>query len=177
MNVFNPDLFVAASKSSFDSAVALSTKTFESLQKLSELNMAAAKALADESAETVRKLSTIRDPQALVAFVQAQAKPNTDKAASYGRAVYDIVSATTDEFTKAAEAQFAQFNQEAAKFIDGIAKNAPAGSESAVAALKSAVAASSAAIDNINRMAKSTIASVKTQAEKAANAATKAKAA
>jgi len=177
MNFFNPELFVTASKTSLDSAVALTTKAFEGMQKLSELNMAAAKAMADESAQTLQKFSTIRDPQALVAFVQSQAKPNTDKAASYGRAVYDIVSTTSDEFTKAAEAQFAQFNQEAAKMIDGIAKNAPAGSESAVAALKSAVAASSAAIDNINRMAKSTMASVKTQAEKAANATTKAKAA
>ena len=177
MNTFNPDQFLAAGKSSLDSAMALSTKAFDGLQKLTELNLAVAKAMADESAETVKKLSAIKDPQAFVAFVQTQTKPNTDKVTAYGRAVYDILSATGDEFNKAAEAQFAQFNQEAAKFIDGLAKNAPAGSESAVAALKSAVAAGSAAIDNLNRVTKSTLATVKTQAERAANAATKTKAA
>ena len=164
---FNPEQFLSASKASMDACMALSAKAFEGVQKLAELNMSVVKALASESAETMQTLTAIKDPQAFIAFAQAQAKPNTEKFTAYGRAVYDIVSASSEEFNKAAEAQFAQANQEAAKFIDTVAKNAPAGSESAVAALKSAVAASSAAIDNFNRVAKSTMATVKTQAERA----------
>jgi len=177
MNAFNPEQFMTAGKTSMDACMALCAKAFESTQKLTELNVAVVKALADESAQTMQQMASIKDPQALVAFVQAQAKPNADKFQAYGRAVYDILSSSSDEFSKAAEAQFAQANQEAAKFIDSVAKNAPAGSEPAVAALKSAVAASSAAVDNFNRMAKSTMATVKSQAERAANSASKSKAA
>jgi len=177
MNAFNPEQFLNVGKSQMDACMALCAKAFETNQKLAELNVGVVKALADESAATMQQLATIKDPQTLMAFVQAQAKPNTEKVTAYSRAVYDILTASTDEFTKAAEAQFAKANQDAAQFIDAVAKNAPAGSEPAVAALKSAVAASSAAVDNFNRMAKSTVANVKAQAERAANATSKAKAA
>jgi len=177
MKTANPEQFLLAGKSAFDAYVSLASKGFEGFQKLAELNVNVAKAIVAESTATAQQLATIKDPQAFVAFATAQAKPNAEKVAAYGRAVYDIVAASNAEFTKAAEAQVAQVNEETAAFIDNMAKNAPAGSEAAVTALKTMVAAGTSAFDNINRATKSAVETAKTQVERAANASVKAKAA
>lgn len=177
MKTVNPEQFLLAGKSTFDAYVALAAKSFEGFQKLAELNVNVAKAAVAESTAAVQQLSSIKDPQAFIAFATAQAKPNAEKVAAYGRAVYDIVSTSGAEFTQAAEAQVAKANEDTAAFIETLTKNAPAGSEAAVTALKTMVAAGNTAFENINRATKSAVASAKTQVERAANASVKAAAA
>ena len=177
MKTFNPEQYMTAGKASFDAYAAISTKAFEAMQKLAELNLAVLQSAAAESSATMQKLTTLKDPQDFVAFAQAQAKPNTEKFAAYGRAVYDIVSASGEDFTKAAEAQLAKAKEDAAAFIDSVAESAPPGSETAIAAWKSALTAGNSAYETINKAAKSAVATAKTQAQRAANASVKARAA
>ncbi len=177
MKPFNPEQFMSIGKTSFDAYVAMSTKAFEGLQKLAELNVSTLQAAAAESTATMQKLATVKDPQALIAFAQSQAQPNTDKLVAYGRAVYDIVAASGAELSKAAEAQVEKAKVDTAAFIDTVTQNAPPGSESAMAAWKSAMTAGNSAYENFNKVAKSAVATAKTQVERAANASVKARAA
>jgi hypothetical protein len=75
--------------------------------------------------------------------------------------VYEIVSTAQGEFAEVSEAHFKQSQLDAQAFVDGLAKNAPAGSEAVVSAWKSAlgVAAESAnsAYDAAKQAAKQVI--------------------
>ena len=81
-------------------------------------------------------------------------QPAAEKAASYSRHLYDIVSGTNAEVSKAAEATLAEGQRKVLALVDTAVKNAPAGSESAVALVKSAVAAANNAYESVHRAAK-----------------------
>ena len=91
-----------------------------------------------EVADTTRAALSIKDAQELVALQQGLLQPAAEKAAAYGRHVYDIAAATNAEVTKAAESQLADAQKQYMALVDTAVKNAPAGSENAVALVKSA---------------------------------------
>jgi hypothetical protein len=61
---------------------------------------------------------------------------------------------TNSELTKITETQFAAVQSNFVTAVDGIVKNAPAGSESAAALMKSAIAAASNAMESVQKAAK-----------------------
>ena len=155
------DQFSAATKTHFQAQLDLintiTTKTFEGLEKIVELNLSAAKASLEESAATAQQFASIKDPQELLALAQAQAQPTAEKAAAYGRHLASIVSATQAELTKATEAQVAETSRKVSALVDEIAKNAPAGSENAVALLKSAIGNANASYEQLTKNTKQAV--------------------
>ena len=149
--------FAAASKAGFDSMFSIAKTSFEGLEKLTELNVATAKALFDDAAANARAMLEIKDPKELVSLNAALAQPALDKSVSYSRHVYGIVVESQAALRKAAEEQSAVAQKEMAALFEKSLKNAPAGSESAVAAVKSAVAAASSAYDNASKMVKQAV--------------------
>src|SRR4030095_13524572 len=117
--------------------------------KLIELNVQTAKAAMTEAAEAARAALAIKDAQELLAFQAGLLQPAAEKAAAYGRHVYEIAAATNAEVTKVAEATAAQAQAKFISAVDTAMKNAPAGSENVVALVKSAVAAASNAYDGV----------------------------
>src|SRR5260370_511618 len=89
-----------------------------------------------ENQEAVVKALAAKDPQELFALQASQTRSAMDKAQSYWRHVYEIVSAAQGEFAEVTEAHFKQSQLDAQAFVDGLAKNAPAGSETVVSAWK-----------------------------------------
>src|SRR5260370_2707662 len=73
----------------------------------------------------------------------SQAQLAIEKAQSYWRHVYEIISGTQTEFAALVEAKFKQRQNDARAFIDSLAKGAPAGSETAVAAWKTFITTAS----------------------------------
>lgn len=145
---------VAAQKANADTAFGLTSKAFEGLEKLVSLNLEVAKsALADTSSQAQAVMS-VKDAQQLLALQAGLAKPAADKAAAYSRSVYAVASATGAEFTKAFEAQAADVQAKAMALVDNVAKNAPAGSETAVAILKSSVTAANSAAQSVQQAMK-----------------------
>jgi phasin family protein len=155
------DQFSAATKNHFQAQLdlinALTTKTFEGVEKIVELNLSAAKATLEESVAAAQQLATIKDPQELVALVSAQAQPTAEKAAAYGRHLASIVSATQAELTKTAEAQVAETSRKVTTLVDEITKNAPAGSENAIALLKSAIGNANASYEQLTKNTKQAV--------------------
>jgi phasin family protein len=155
------DQFSAATKTHFQAQLDLintiTTKTFEGLEKIVELNLSATKASLEESAATAQQFASIKDPQELLALAQAQAQPTAEKAAAYGRHLASIVSATQAELTKATEAQVAETSRKVTALVEEIAKNAPAGSENAVALLKSAIGNANASYEQLTKNTKQAV--------------------
>jgi hypothetical protein len=96
----------------------------------------------------------VKDVQELFALQAGLVQPAADKAAAYGRQVYDIASAAQADLNKLLEAQFADAQQKMLALVEAAAKNAPAGSENAVALVKSAVAAANNAVQTAQKAAK-----------------------
>lgn len=172
-----PTQFAELNKAQMDAVYALTHTMFDATEKLVDLNLAAAKALLDESAEKVQALYTVKDVQDLFAVTGGIAQPTVEKAVAYSRNLYGIASGASAEITKVLEAQIADGNKKVAEMVDFAAKNAPAGSEPAVSMFKSAVAAANTAYDTFNKAAKQAADFVESNVAAASSATVKAAAA
>ena len=148
------DQILAAQKANIETLFGLTTKAFEGVEKLVELNITASKAALTEAAETAQTALGVKDAQELLALQAALFQPMAEKTAAYSRHLYDISTATGAEFTKAVEGQFADAQKKFLAVVDNAAKNAPAGSETAVAVFKSAVAAGNNALESVQKAVK-----------------------
>ena len=145
---------LAAQKAQFDTLFGLSAKAFAGVEKLVELNLTASKAALGEAAQNTHAALSVKDAQELLALQASVLQPLAEKSMAYSRHLYDIASSTGAEFGAAYEAQAAAAQTQYAGLIENIAKNAPAGSESAVAVMKSAVAAAGNAYDAVQKAVK-----------------------
>ena len=154
MNFMTADQFAAANKANLETLFGLTSKAFEGVEKLVELNLQVAKATLAESAETTKAVMGVKDAQELLALQASLLQPSAEKAAAYSRHLYDIVQSTSSEFTKAAEAQLSDAQKSLATVVDSALKNAPAGSENAAALVKSAISAANNAYESVHKAAK-----------------------
>ena len=154
MNFMTPDQFAAANKANLETLFGLTSKAFEGVEKLVELNLQVAKATLSESAENTKAAMGVKDAQELLALQASLLQPSAEKAAAYSRHLYDIAQSTSSEFTKTAEAQLSEIQKSFGSVVDGALKNAPAGSESAAALVKSAISAANNAYESVHKAAK-----------------------
>lgn len=168
-----PEQFSNATKANLDAQFAmmssLTSKAFEGMEKLVELNITAAKATLEESSQTVKQLLSAKDPQEFFSLSAAQAQPTAEKAMSYSRQVAAIASGTQAEFSRAAEAQIAETNRKVVSLVDEVTKNAPAGTESAVAAFKAGIGNANAGYEQFSKTAKQAVEVMETNVNAAVN--------
>ena len=145
---------LAAQKANLETLFELTTKAFEGVEKLVELNMQVAKASLGEAQETATAALGAKDAQELVALQAGLLQPAAEKAVAYGRHLYDIAATTNAEVTRIAEVQLATAQSKFAGAVDNAVKNAPAGTESAAALVKSAIAAASNAMESVQKATK-----------------------
>jgi phasin family protein len=145
---------VASQKASVETLLGLTSKAFEGVEKIVELNLSASKAALADTGEQAKAFLSVKDAQELLALQSGLLQPLAEKTAAYSRHLYDIATASTAELSKAFEGQTAEAQQKFMGLVDSAAKNAPAGSESAVAVMKSAVAAASNALETVQKAVK-----------------------
>ncbi|HEY0856448.1 MAG TPA: TIGR01841 family phasin [Albitalea sp.] len=149
--MLNTEQFAAAGKANLDIMLGLTAKAFDGVEQLTALNLQVVRASLDEAAEASVAALSVKDPQAMLALQAGALQPAAEKAAAYGRQVYDIVASTKAEFEKvAAESANGMQNSLVAAF-DAAAKNAPEGSASGIALFKSAIAATNNAFDGLKK--------------------------
>ena len=153
-NMMTADQLLAAHKANVATLFDLSQKAFEGVEKLVELNMQVAKATMDEAAQHTKAVLSVKDAQELLSLQASLLQPVAEKAAAYGRHLYDIASGTSAEISRVAEGQLADAQQKFMSVVDTAVKNAPAGTENAVVLVKSAVAAANNAFDTVQKAAK-----------------------
>ena len=152
--MMTPEQIVASHKANVETLFGLTAKAFEGVEKLVELNMAAAKAALDESAQSTQSAMSVKDAQELLSMQAQLFQPLAEKTAAYSRQLFEIASGTGNEFTKAFEAQAMAAQKQFATMMDTATQNAPAGSESAVAMMKSAMLAANNAFESVQKAVK-----------------------
>jgi len=145
---------VAAQKANLETLFDLTTKAFAGVEKLVELNLQVAKASMGEAQATAAASLGVKDAQELLALQASLLQPAAEKAAAYGRHLYDIAASTNAEVSKIAEAQVAAAQANFNGVVDTAVKNAPAGTESAAALVKSAIAAATNAMESVQKATK-----------------------
>jgi len=161
-----PEQFSNATKANLESQFAmlsaLTSKSFEGVEKLVELNLNVTKAALENSSAIARQLLAVKDAQEFFSVSAAQAQPNAEKVIAYNRQVASIAAGTSAEFSKAAEGQFAEINRKVISLVDEVTKNAPAGSETYVSALKTAISNANAGYEQFSKTTKQAVQAIET---------------
>ena len=145
---------MASHKANIETLVGLTSKAFEGVERIVELNLTASKAALAEIGDHAKAVMGAKDAQEFLSLQSGLMQPLAEKTAAYSRHLYDIASGSTAEFSKAFEEQAADTQKKFMGFVDSAAKNAPAGSETAVAVMKSAVAAANNALESVQKAVK-----------------------
>ena len=163
MSYLTAEQVVAAHKANVETLFGLTQKAFEGVEKLVELNIQVAKTAMVEAADTTKAALSVKDAQELLALQQAMLQPAAEKAAAYGRHVYEIAASTNSEVAKVAESQLAEIQSKFTALVDTAVKNAPAGTENAVTLVKSAVAAANNAFESVQTMTNTAVKATQAQ--------------
>ncbi|HEV7821165.1 MAG TPA: phasin family protein [Burkholderiales bacterium] len=149
MTQFNPEQFAASQQAGVGTAFALSNKLLDAAMKLNELNVQAMKTGFSESQENAQKMFSVKSPQELVALQTMMSYPLLQKSIAYSRHVLTIASETRSEFESLLDAQYKQFSDKLAAFVDSAGTNAPPGTEGSVTALRSVLDAANKTYETV----------------------------
>jgi phasin family protein len=149
-----PDQFLAMHKANLASLQALTASSISSFERLTQLNIAAARSTFDEVTEQAKSLLDAKDAKAFADLGVNAVQPAGEKLAAYAKHVYDIASETGAEMAKVVDQHFADGNRQLHSVIDSISKNAPAGSEGIVSFVKTAMTQAGSAYDQFNKASK-----------------------
>ncbi|ALL65669.1 MULTISPECIES: phasin family protein [Burkholderiaceae] len=174
MTLLTPEQFAAAQKANLETLFGLTSKAFEGVEKLVELNLQVVKSTIAEGQENAQRALSVKDAQELLALQASLTQPVAEKVLSYGRHLYEIASATQAEFARVAEAQYEEQNKKVQALVENVAKNAPAGSETAVAVIKSAITAANTTYETVHKATKQAVEIAESNFNAAATAASKA---
>jgi phasin family protein len=130
---------ISAQKASVETSFDILNKAFAGIDKLASLNLQAFKSILAENLEIAARVLSAKHPQELLSLETGQAQPAVEKAQSYWRHVYEIISSTLGDFNKTLEVQFKRYQYDWQAVVENLAKNAPAGSEAVLTAWKSAI--------------------------------------
>lgn len=160
--MFNlPEQFSSVAKANFEAQLSLITsltsKAFESVEKVVDLNLNVAKASLEDSSIAAKQLLSAKDPQEFFSLTAAQAQPTAAKAIAYGRHLAGIATSAQAEFTRAAEEQVAEAGRKVSALVDDVSKNAPAGSENVIAIVKSAIGNANAGYEQLSKSTKQAV--------------------
>jgi phasin family protein len=168
--------FAEINKAGYENAVKLAELSLDKAERLTQLNLQAAKVVLSQGAYTANAVAGIKDVQGLAAVRAKLTEAGVQNVLGYTRGVYQIASEAQADFSALAEQAWASYTTGVEAWVEQAAKIAPAGSDVAVTALKSTVAATTAAIDQFSKATKQVVsfadASVRAAANNAANAAT-----
>ena len=152
-----PAQFLATNKANLEALESIASQAFAGVEKLTELNMAASKAVLGETFSHIQAVLGAKDVKEVIALQSGLLKPLADKSAAYAQHVQTIVTGSTADITKAVEAKTAEAQKAFGGALDSLTKNAPAGSESAVAAFKNALTAGQNAFESAQTQAKKAV--------------------
>lgn len=149
-----PEQLLAAHKANIEQLFGLTTKAFEGVEKLIELNIKVSREALEDAAKNTQAALSVKDVQELAALQTSMFQPLAEKAADYSRKLYEIASESSNELNKVVEANAAEAQKTVTQFVETAAKNAPAGSEASVAAVRSALSAANNAFETVQKTVK-----------------------
>jgi phasin family protein len=150
--ISNP--FSEAQKASVDVLFGLGSKALDDGQQLVELSMQTLKASLADLSESAQAVLSVKSPQELVSLQSAGFQSASEKVASYGRHVQQIVTDASTSQREAIESKLASLQEVWSGAFQGVFENAPSGAEQALALMKSSLSAASQAYENASQSSK-----------------------
>jgi len=141
-------------KSTFNFALFFAKTTFEGVERMALLNLAASRSVFETVMSNMTALLGVKDVQAFVNLQKELASPSIEKGVEYSRNVIAIAAETKDKIAKEVETKVAETNAQVSGLVEKALASAPAGSEVAVAAVKTAIKSANDAIEGMNKAAK-----------------------
>src|SRR5260370_23394746 len=132
------DQFAELNKAGYDNAVKLAALSLEKAERLTKLNLQAAKVALEQGVYSANAVAGIKDVQEFVAVRTKLTEAGVQNALGYSRGVYQIASEAQADFSALAEEAWAAYTKGVAAWVEKAAKHAPAGSDVPGAGLKSA---------------------------------------
>ncbi len=142
---------LVAQKASSEVLAAIMRTSFEGMQRLAELNMAAAKEVMSNSATSANTLPSLKDMGDMSRFSAQMAKP--ERVMEYWRSVYDQVNAMQKDVTALMQANYSQLAKSAASAIEQKKSSGLDGSDVMAGAMKDMLAQTTKAFDNMTAVA------------------------
>ncbi len=141
MTLFNSKKLQVTQKAQLDLLQQISSKVFESVEQLTQLQLKNLRAASGDQFENLSALLSVSNPQDFAKLQTAFTQPSVqaERLAEFNREVYELISSTHAEITKLAESQAHATTEQTQEMIETLVKNAPAGAEPAVAMFKTAL--------------------------------------
>jgi len=131
----------------------LARETFAGFERLVYLNQELVKSALAQSEQTAKAALSCQTPVELLVHHANAARPVAQTLLAHNRQALDIAARTQAELLKILDARFQQQQLKLRDWVDGVARNAPAGSEAAVTVLKSAVSMGGVGYETIHSAA------------------------
>jgi phasin family protein len=109
----------------------LSHRTYDSVRKVSELNMQYTRQLIEDSMNLGRELMNCSDPFQMTSTAINQMQPATEHLRTYQRQLMGVLSGVQAEFGRVAEARIPEASRQASAMADEMVRNATAGAHAA----------------------------------------------
>lgn len=161
-----------AQKASAEVLLTIMRTSFEGMQRLSELNMAAAREMFSTTVATSSKLALSKDVTDMARVNQQMAKP--ERMMEYWRNVYDVVSAMQKNTSAVMQANYSQLTKMAASAIEHKKSSATEGGDVMAGVMKNMLEQTNKAFDNMTAVASQMANIANANIEAATSATTKA---
>ena len=149
------DKISALNKKHVETALHAAQLAFDSIEKLTRLNIEAAKVLLQEGIASARTLASVTDVQQMNQWRDVQAQAGADKVLGYSRNVYEITFKAQAELGALLEQSLLDLGREMRDWVEAALKSSPVGhSEATAAAAKAAMANAQSMIEGISKAAK-----------------------
>lgn len=109
----------------------LSSKTYDSMRRVSELNMHLAQQMIEDSMNMGRELMHCSDPFQMTSTAIHQLQPCTEHLRDYQRELMGVLSGAQAEIARAAEARIPEASRSASAMADEMVRNASAAASAA----------------------------------------------
>jgi phasin family protein len=140
-----------AQKASAEVLMSIMRTSFEGMQRLTALNLAAARELYSNTVATSGKLASSKDVSDMARVNQQLAKP--ERMMEYWRNVYDLVSAMQKDVSAVMQANYSQLTKSASSAIERKKSSAIDGSDVIAGVMKNMLEQTNKAFDNMTAVA------------------------
>ena len=121
--------FAEINKAGYDNAIKLASLSLEKAERLTKLNLQAAKAALEQGVTSANAVAGVRDVQEFLTVRAKLTEAGVQSALGYSRGVYEIASEAQADFSALAEEAWASYTKGVAAWVEKASKNAPAGSD------------------------------------------------
>jgi phasin family protein len=109
----------------------LTQKTYDSVRKLSELNMQLAQQMIEDTMNMGRSMMSCSDPFQMTSAAMNQIQPATEHLRSYQQQLMGVLAGVQTELTRTAESRMSEATRSASMMADEMVRNAAATAGSA----------------------------------------------